>query len=80
MGGWLAAGNKQPTKSAAMTMGALRTLAICSAMGFAAAGINLDDHFTRSTRITSSNMLDDKVKQAVDGGKTLFVRIIASEG
>jgi hypothetical protein len=48
--------------------------------GTAQAGINLDDHFKRSTRLTSSNMLDDVVKKAVDGGKTLFVRIIASDG
>eukprot|EP01047_Picozoa_sp_COSAG01_P032952 COSAG01_NODE_2402_length_7759_cov_9.960313_16_plen_58_part_00 len=49
-------------------------------VGHARADINLDDHFKRSARITSSNMLDDKVKTAVNSGKTLFVRIIASEG
>lgn len=49
-------------------------------VGHARAGINLDDHFKRSARITSSNMLDDKVKTAVNSGKTLFVRIIASDG
>ena len=56
--------------------------ALCAALlaGSAEAGINLDDHFTRATRITSTNMLEDTVKKAVDGGKTLFVRIIASDG
>ena len=56
-------------------------LALCAALACSAhAGINLDDHFTRSTRITSTKMLEDVVKKNVDGGKTLFVRIIASDG
>lgn len=38
-----------------------------------------DDHFTFSKKLTVSNF-DAEVKEAVDSGKTMFVRWIASPG
>ncbi len=43
------------------------------------AGIYPDDHWSYSTKITTSNV-DEVIKTSVDAGKTLFVRWIASEG
>lgn len=37
-----------------------------------------DGHFERVTRITADNV-EDTIRAAVDGDKTLFVRFIASE-
>jgi hypothetical protein len=38
-----------------------------------------DDHWTYSTKLTEANF-DETIKEAVDGGKTMFVRWIASAG
>ena len=38
-----------------------------------------DDHFDTVTKLTQSN-IDTTIKGAIDDGKTLFVRFIASEG
>ncbi len=43
------------------------------------AGIYPDDHFDVATKCTKDN-IDDLIKTNVDGGKTLFIRFIASEG
>ncbi len=37
------------------------------------------DHWSYSTRLTASNF-NSEVTSAVDSGKTMFVRFIASEG
>jgi len=37
------------------------------------------DHWKFVTKITPANV-DSEIKAAVDGGKTMFVRLIASEG
>jgi len=58
----------------------LRLALSLSLASLAAAGINLDDHFSRSTKLQSPSQLDSQVSKAVNGGKTLFVRIIASDG
>jgi hypothetical protein len=42
-------------------------------------GIYPADHWSYSTKLTSSNY-EAAVKEAVDSGKTMFMRIIASEG
>ena len=47
-------------------------------MGVASA-IYPDDHWSFAKKLTSSN-IDDEIKSAVDGGKTMFVRLIASAG
>ena len=38
-----------------------------------------EDHFTFSKKLTTSNF-DTEIRGAVDGGKTMFVRWIASPG
>lgn len=38
-----------------------------------------DDHFSFSKKLTTSNF-DNEIKEAVDSGKTMFVRWIASAG
>jgi len=43
------------------------------------AGIYPDGHFDAVTKMTADNK-DATIKAAVDSGKTLFVRFIASEG
>jgi hypothetical protein len=55
----------------ALTMGLLATLT--------GASIYPDDHWSKVHKMTSENF-QDKVKKEVDAGKTLMVRIIASEG
>lgn len=52
-------------------------LGVCLAAG--AGAMYPDDHWSYSTKLTTSNF-DDVVKSAVDGGRTLFVKWIASEG
>jgi len=42
-------------------------------------GIYPDGHWDSVTKITTSNV-DAKVKEAVDAGKTMFIRWIASAG
>jgi len=42
-------------------------------------GIYPSDHWSYSTKLTSSSM-DSYIKEQVDAGKTAFVRWIASEG
>ena len=51
---------------------AVLTLAILS-------GIYPDDHFDKVTKLTEANF-ESTVTEAVDSGKSLFVRWIASEG
>jgi hypothetical protein len=55
-------------------MAALLTTAL-----LVAGGIYPDGHFDAVTKMTDSNK-DQVIKDAVDSGKTLFVRFIASEG
>mgnify|MGYP000539261936 FL=1 len=43
------------------------------------AGIYPDDHFEYATKLTQENF-NNEVTAAVDAGKTMFVRFIASEG
>ena len=38
-----------------------------------------EDHFSFSKKLTTSNF-EDEIKEAVDSGKTMFVRWIASAG
>jgi hypothetical protein len=45
----------------------------------AAAGIYPDDHWSYSTKVSTDSHAAH-VKQTVDAGKTLFMRLIASEG
>ena len=45
----------------------------------ALAGIYPDGHFDHSVKLTTDNF-EEIVKANVDGGKTFFVRWIASEG
>jgi hypothetical protein len=49
------------------------------AAGPGGAGIYPSDHWSYATKITPSNV-DAEIKAAVDGGKTLYMRMIASEG
>lgn len=56
----------------------LARLALLAAVG-AHAGIYPDGHWDVVTKCTKENV-DEKVKEAVDAGKTMFVRWIASEG
>jgi hypothetical protein len=58
---------------------ALRALTVGLLASFSGASIFPDDHWTYSYKMTADNF-QDKVKQEVDAGKTLFVRFIASEG
>jgi hypothetical protein len=44
-----------------------------------AAGIYPDDHWTKSTKLTTSNYAAS-IQSEIDNGKTVFVRFIASEG
>ena len=58
----------------------LATLVVVSVgLQQAAAGIYPDDHFDYSTKLTTDNF-NAEVTAAVDAGKTMFVRFIASEG
>jgi hypothetical protein len=43
------------------------------------AGIYPEDHWTKSTMLTTSNF-ETKVAEEIDAGRTFFVRWIASEG
>jgi len=43
------------------------------------AGIYPSGHFDFVTKLTTANV-NDEIKKAVDAGKTMFVRTIASEG
>ena len=52
---------------------------LVAGLSSAAAGIYPDDHWQYATKLTTSNF-NDEVKSAVDSGKTMFVRFIASEG
>jgi len=54
------------------------SIAILMMLGFAHA-IYPSDHFDYSTKLTVDNF-DEQVKAAVDSGKTLMVRWIASPG
>lgn len=54
-----------------LTVGLLASLAV--------GGIYPDDHWSKSFKMTADNF-EDKVKEEVDAGKTLFIRFIASEG
>ena len=49
------------------------------AVALVAAGIYPDDHWSYSTKLSVANF-DENIKEAVDAGKTMFVRWIASEG
>lgn len=44
-----------------------------------ASGIYPDGHFSRSTKLTVENF-ESSLTSAIDAGKTMFVRWIASEG
>ncbi len=57
---------------------ASKVLLLAALLGVASA-IYPDDHWSYSTKLTASN-IDDEIKAAVDGGKTMFVRLIASAG
>jgi hypothetical protein len=52
---------------------------LLGSLALANAGIFPDDHWTYSTKVTTSNA-DSFVKENVDAGKTVFIKWIASEG
>jgi hypothetical protein len=56
-------------------MRAFATLVLLASVG----AIYPDDHWTYSTKLTTDNA-DATIKEAIDAGKTMFVRWIASEG
>jgi hypothetical protein len=60
-----------------------RLLMAVALVGLAAAGgggdIYPSDHWSYSTKLTKANM-EQEIKSAVDSGKTMFVRMIASSG
>jgi len=60
-------------------MAALSLLLGAVAAITANAGIYPDDHWDHATELTPENV-DEFVKSNVDGGKTVFIRWIASEG
>jgi len=43
------------------------------------AAIYPDDHWTYSTKLTTSNYVET-IEKEIDNGKTVFVRFVASEG
>jgi hypothetical protein len=55
-----------------------KVLLLAALLGVASA-IYPDDHWSYSTKLSASN-IDDEIKSAVDGGKTMFVRLVASAG
>ena len=57
---------------------ASKVLLLAALLGVASA-IYPDDHWSYSTKLSASN-IDDEIKSAVDGGKTMFVRLVASAG
>ncbi len=54
-------------------------LALIAVLAHAAGRMYADDHWQYATKLTNDNF-DEKIKEAVDQGKTMFVRWIASEG
>eukprot|EP00956_Cyclotella_meneghiniana_P020993 scaffold37679_cov76-Cyclotella_meneghiniana.AAC.7 len=56
----------------------LLTLALTAMLSMVAA-IYPSDHWSYSTKLTTSNYAD-KISTEIDAGKTVFVRFIASEG
>lgn len=56
----------------------LLSLALVAAPA-AVAAIYPDDHWTYSSKLTTSNYADS-IQKEIDDGKTVFVRFIASEG
>jgi len=60
-------------------MVARAALSLLAVLGAHGGGIYPDGHWDIVKKCTKGNM-DATVKEAVDGGKTLFVRWIASEG
>jgi len=58
-------------------LGRLLTAALASAAAVNA--IYPPDHWSYSTKLTQENYAD-KIQGEIDGGKTVFVRWIASEG
>jgi len=67
-----------PPTEETMARSLLATVA-AAAVATASAGIYPDDHWQYSTQLTADNF-DSTVQEAIDAGKTLFVRWIASEG
>ena len=57
----------------------LRYILLVLIVAGAAAGIYPDGHFDVSTKLTVDNF-EPTVQAAIDAGKTMFVRWIASEG
>ena len=57
----------------------LRYILLVLLVAGAAAGIYPDGHFDVSTKLTVDNF-ESTVQAAIDAGKTMFVRWIASEG
>jgi len=56
-----------------------RVLLALSALASVANAIYPDDHWSHSTRLTTDNF-ESSVQAAIDEGKTMFVRWIASSG
>jgi hypothetical protein len=69
---------KNARRSARGRAMASKVLLLAALLGVASA-IYPDDHWSFSKKLTSAN-IDDEIKAAVDGGKTMFVRLIASAG
>jgi len=62
-----------------MVFSQLLRLSVAFTLVFAAAGIYPDDHWSFSTKLTTSNYAET-IQSELDHGKTVFVRFIASEG
>jgi len=60
-------------------MAALSALLVLTTAALVHGGIHPDGHWDRCKELTPENA-DDFVKENVDGGKTVFIRWIASEG
>ena len=53
---------------------ALRVALMAALLGVAFSGIYPDDHWSYSTKLTSTDDMDKFIKTNVDAGKTAFVR------
>jgi len=60
-------------------MAALSLLIGAVVVGTVSCSLFAEDHWTYSTDLTSENV-DEFVKSNVDGGRTVFIKWIASEG
>ena len=67
-----------PSRAAGLLLLSVALFAAPGPVAVAAAGIYPDDHWTYSTKLTTSNYVES-IQSEIDNGKTVFVRFIASE-